>query len=370
MGLVVNDFVPGETKIQFVPYQVDLNGNPTYDDKILALHSAGPMYGTTGDEAINFDEGYLVDTPSPGSNAGFNSSDSTFSLASDSALTIYVQALRQGTAEIELEEDPLGDGNWIPLDKVMFTCLDTNVGSPSGVSVTPAGYLAVNEDPLGVGSSVFMTSAEPTNPTLATPADPAGTATIGLPAHLVLTGNGVAVINNDQIDIWDYDYTTTTTDPSPHWILVPRKPQEQGTMVQEGDTFVQSLNGTQYTFAAPDPDDDASSSPRDFGLLTSMVDAYGNGTDYTYDGDQLTSQVSTVGPGTGGHPSQEQIAYTPGSDGLVENVTRGYGSGSGTSGHQDSAMQFDGSTNSRQPGPGPRARLHEDFGVFRVVLDE
>ena len=65
-------------------------------------------------------------------------------------------------------------GDWTTLERVTFTALDTNVGSPSGVSVTPAGFLAVNEDPLGVGSSIFTTSADP------------GVVTFGLPAHLVL----------------------------------------------------------------------------------------------------------------------------------------------------------------------------------------
>ena len=211
-----------------------------------------------------------------------------FSLYSGTPLTIYVQALQQGMGDIKLQIDPLGNGNWTTVNTVRFTALDTNVGSPSGVSVTPAGYLAVNEDPLGVGSSIFTTSAQP------------GVATFGLPAHLVLTGNGVAVIQNDQIEIWDFE--NTSSDPAnPIWVLVPRKPQEQGTMVYNSasDTYVQTVNGTQYTFAASDPEADAGdwTAADDFGLLASTIDPYGNETDYYYnENGQLTSGIWTVGP--------------------------------------------------------------------------
>ena len=258
---------------------------------------------------------------------GYNAGDGgSFSLHSDVPLTIYVQALQQGMGDIELQIDPLGDGHWTTVNTVRFTALDTNVGSPSGVSVTPAGYLAVNEDPLGVGSSIFTTSAQP------------GVVTFGLPAHLVLTGNGVAVIQNDQIDIWDFE--NTSADPAnPIWVLVPRKPQEQGTMVYNSPTdpsdpasatYVQTVNGTQYTFAAPDPDDNLSSSPNDFGLLTSTIDPYGKETDYYYNGSgQLTSEIWTVGPEhiySDGldHPSQEQVAYTYSGSNVSETVTLGY----------------------------------------------
>ena len=79
---------------------------------------------------------------------------------------------------------------------------------------------------MSAGGSVFMTSADP------------GGATIGLPAHLVLTGNGVAVIQNDQVDIWDWD--KLGDECCPNWVLVPRKPQEQGTMVDDGEQHVRA----------------------------------------------------------------------------------------------------------------------------------
>ena len=281
----LGDFTDG-TEIRFLtPQEIDLNGNEIANDSILALQSDGPEYNDSNDVA--FDTQYNLES---GSADSFD--DGTFNVESNT-LTVYVQALQQGVAELEVQTGQAGD--WTTLERVTFTALDTNVGSPSGVSVTPAGFLAVNEDPLGVGSSIFTTSADP------------GVVTFGLPAHLVLTGNGVAVIHNDQVDIWDWDNTGTSS--SPNWVLVPRKPQEQGTMVYDQDSgaYVQTVNGTQYTFDAPDGDADSDPGPKadpqtgsdadDFGLLTSMVDPYGNETDYSYNqSGQLTSQIWTVGP--------------------------------------------------------------------------
>ena len=170
----------------------------------------------------------------------------------------------------------------------------------------------------------------------------------GLPAHLVLTGNGVAVINNDQVDIWDWDNLDDDScadccpdccSPSTNWVLVPRKPQEQGTMDydESSNTFTQTVDGTQYIFDGPDPDDDAWDSPNDFGLLSESIDPYGNQTDYYYQHDgndsdsyQLASQIWTVGPDVNGCHSQEQIAYDYSDSGLTETVTLGCTNGTGT----------------------------------------
>ncbi len=158
----------------------------------------------------------------------------------------------------------------------------------------------------------------------------------------MLTGNGVAVIQNDQVDIWDWD--NLGDECCPNWVLVPRKPQEQGTMVynQANNTFVQTMpDGTVQTFGAPDPDADETTSPDDFGLLTTSVDAYGNTTSYYYQDDataaggvQLTSQIWTVGPDVSGRHSQEQIAYTVSG----EKVTLGYTYGSSTDGAKSGTL--------------------------------
>ncbi len=163
MKVNVNSFLPGVTEIRFVANQIDLNDNTCYDASILALHSQGPEYNSNNDigfvnpaHATGANE-YTVYTADCCSPAGFRCG--SFYLCSG-MLTIYVQALEEGMADIELQVDPdpaVDNGHWITVDTVRFTALDTNVGSPSGVSVTPAGFLAVNEDPLGVGSSVFMT---------------------------------------------------------------------------------------------------------------------------------------------------------------------------------------------------------------------
>ena len=199
-----------------------------------------------------------------------------------------MQALQEGTANIELQIDPQGNGHWTTVSTVVFTALDTNVGSSNGVQVTPAGYLTIINDVLGVGSDVYMNSAQQANTQLT----PNPNAAIGLPAHLVLTGNGVAVIQNDEIDIWDYYNKVRHVLRGPcHGLLFggpglgarAAKPQEQGTMVydQGNNTFVQTLpDGTVRTFSAPDPDENETTSPDDFGLLTTSVDVYGNTTNY------------------------------------------------------------------------------------------
>ncbi len=135
----------------------------------------------------------------------------------------------------------------------------------------------------------------------------------GLPAHLVLTGNGVAVINNDQVDIWDWDNLDNDScadccpdccSPSTNWVLVPRKPQEQGTMDydESSNTFTQTVDGTQYIFDGPDPDDDAWDSPNDFGLLSESIDPYGNQTDYYYQRRQRFRQLPACEPDLDGRP--------------------------------------------------------------------
>ena len=334
-NMVLTAFTSGVTQIQFVANQLDLNGNSVPDNSFFKLWT-GQTVADEGDQ-IKLGTSTLSNRlrirprsiAAPGT-LYLNSTTGTF--------TFYVQALKAGIANIQLQIDPTLDNcgsgsdccccccasaDWVTVDSAMFTALDTNVGSPNGVNVTPAGYLTIINDPLGVGSGVYMNSAHRRTPSL-TPSPT--NATIGLPAHLVLTGNGVAVLDNDQIDIWDWDNIGTS---SPNWVLVPRKPQAQGTMVQDGNTYVQTLpNGTVRTFAAPNPDGQSTTSPDDFGLLQTSETVYGSATTTSYKyqyssslpgGVMLSSEITPVSLS-----SSETIKYTTDTDNnLEETVTVG-----------------------------------------------
>jgi len=288
MDVRINDWTPGVSQARFVC--TDLRTGSTSNP---GLQLWTTETGSTGQIEFN--------TP-------YSPENSPLNLTSGQYKKLYVAGQRAGEFEIKLEINPLGSsGTWQSVDKVRFTVLDENVTCLEctyGITVSPAGVFWSDNGPLS--GSVTMNSASP------------GDTRFGLPAHLVLTGNGVAVLQKDKIAIWDYD--------SSHNNLTARKPQAQGTMEKQGTgtniTFVETLNGTKWTFTAPVGDN----VPDYFGLLTSQVDAYGIHTDYSYVSgtNQLQDVISTVGPTVGGIPSQQRIAYSFSGSDLIETVTLGY----------------------------------------------
>jgi len=314
MAITVNDFTPNVSKIRFVAKAI--NGtNP--DNSAFVLHT-GNAVGNAG-ATINVSDAssYLIQTANSTSSAGF--SGGQFNLVSNNPVTLYVQALKAGIYNVELKIDPLDDGNWKSVDTVRFMALDPNVTCLEctyGLTVNLAGVDWLDEASVG-GRSVTMNSALP------------GDTRFGQPAVLVLTGNGVAVLEKDKVDIWDYN--------DAHTVLKPRKPQSQGDMKANGSgsslVFQETLDGTKWTFTAPIADNP----PNYFGHLISQIDAASNETDYYYFSgtDQLASMISTVGPdysysgnGQNIHHSQQMVAYTRnGSVVTCENVANGYADG-------------------------------------------
>ncbi|MGO9108944.1 MAG: Calx-beta domain-containing protein [Thermoguttaceae bacterium] len=231
----------------------------------------------------------------------------------------FVEATSFGVATISLSVYDAYTGQYNIVDSVLFTALDENVTCLEctyGFTVGPTGIAELEDNSLGNGNGVYMNSGSP------------GSTQIGQPPYLVLAGNAVAILQNDQIDIWDRIDNSQTG-------LVPRDPGAQGTLEHNGgDTggnYVETDldDAAQWTFAAPDNP----FTPADYGLLTSETDAYGNPTnDYYFAGtDQLASQISTVGPAVGGNPCEQQIAYTyVGGVVTSETVTLGYANGVST----------------------------------------
>ena len=182
MEVEVSGFKCGVTKIRFVANEIDLNGK-TYPTPRSSRCTRRPGVQRVEQHPLLQPQqpehvgGVRCRYGKLASSKGFCSCH--FCLCCGKPLTIYVQALQEGTANIELQIDPQGNGDWTTVSTVVFTALDTNVGSPNGVNVTPAGYLTIINDVLGVGSDVYMNSAQQANTQL-TP-NPTNAA-IGLPA--------------------------------------------------------------------------------------------------------------------------------------------------------------------------------------------
>ena len=300
-------FVPVQVYLYGLTNDVPTNDNPTGTGDYVTFTESGASLGlytgSTSDDSgtqIVFGQSYSL------SDLGLN--------PGSAPNTLYVEATQLGTAHLQLWLDQAGLG-WSQTDEVKFTVLDENVTCLEctyGISISPAGLDLNSFDPANLGANIYMSSATP------------GNTSVARPQVLVLTGNGVAVLQNDKVDIWDDDLDTGD--------LTPRKPAAQGTMQDNGSTFVETdLGDTVWTFAAPDP----LNGIQDFGLLTKMVNAYGNETDYYYYSgtNQLAAEIATVGPAVDGHPSEQLTTFAT-SDGVVtgQSATLGYADGTSTDG--------------------------------------
>ena len=129
-------------------------------------------------------------------------------------------------------------------------------------------------------------------------------------------------------------------------------------MVQDGNTFVQTVDGTQYTFGIPDPDDKSWQSPLDFGLLTSMVDPYGNENRLLLSDRQLPAcqpdfhrrpRLAGADRLRGQQPGQPDRDREPGPRDSDPSGSPIAGSTSATPTIQDSALQFNGTSYATLP---------------------
>ncbi len=265
LGVVVNDFIPGVTRVKFV-------GNPS------ALNLWAGSQPGAGNTQIAFNTPYLVNAASSGSTAGFVSGQ--FSLVSGQSASIYVESLKKGGhPTVQLWVDSAGDGSdWVQVSEVEFTPLDENISClacETGMTVTGDGQLVFDTPTVSGSGDVSSASSKGTD------------AQVGAPTtHLELCGNAVAVVQNDAVAIWDY--VNGAGNP---W--QPRLPDEQGTMTQEDDAFVETdLSGTKWTFTLADD------SPLN-GHLIEVQPADGGQVDYTYDPatGRITQSVTTTADG-------------------------------------------------------------------------
>ena len=157
---------------------------------------------------------------------------------------LFVQATAAGVYQISITVvEPLASNpskTETFTDTVLFTALDENITCLEctyGFTVGPKGIAYFTQNEAGDTSStgdIYMSSASP------------GGTTFDPPPYLVLCGNAVAILQDDEVLIWDRIDNKG---------LVPRDPDEQGTLAYSGGNYVETdLNdGMQWTFAPEQP---------------------------------------------------------------------------------------------------------------------
>jgi RHS repeat-associated protein len=280
-----------------VPMDVNLSGLDS-DDTVeftetgsdgLDLWTDGSPSGTNTE--IQVDKPYSVSdleqalpqSPAPGG-SGWNQ--------------MYVQALSTGVTVVDMTLVS-SDGDQPPapslLGEVKFTAIDENISCLQcelGLTVHDGQLISAADDVPG-GGTRSSTSADGQD------------TSIGQDMALVLTGNGVAVVQNDNVQIWD----RYGSDDG----LEPRDP-DQGSMEKEGNDYVETdPDGTTWTFSGSGPD---------LGQLLSETPASGSGdVSDSYNGDgQLTSSTTDMGS-SGGQPVYQTAWYTYDSNGKVASQT-------------------------------------------------
>ncbi|MGO8746681.1 MAG: LEPR-XLL domain-containing protein, partial [Thermoguttaceae bacterium] len=216
-----------------------------------------------------------------------------------SLTTLYVQDTQAGFQHLNMWTSSDGT-HWAFDDQVAFTALDSHVPTSccgGGTTTSPTGQPVTDQSFVPGGGSVSNTTGDGQD------------TQIGANPRLVLCGNALAVVQGDEVAIWDFISGQ----------LVPRT-QDQGTLVAGG------ISPATYTWTDPDGTqwgfDTSESLETNAGHLVNKTPVGGPTTAYSYDANGDLSQA-TVNLGNG---NQQIDSYSTANGVVTETVTNQQGS--------------------------------------------
>lgn len=257
---------PSNTSHRFVPLvldrQVDVSNDPA-KYRLTFNEYTGSGSGLLRIWKVDGTQNRASQTPL---HSGQSYTASQLGFSAGTSITLYMEAVNSGADNIVLSYDPAGGSNFVDGDTVRYTAIDEHVtclACLSGTEIDQAGHLLSAGSDASIGGIAAERSGT---------ADGRDTAH-GNAMHLVLTGNGVAILQNDQVRIYD-DIGGT---------LTPRDPRGGTIALSSGEYVETDSYAVQRYFSASAP----------LGKLDNIVDPE-NTTQYAFDGQGRISGASQV----------------------------------------------------------------------------